>query len=130
MFGKGSRLYSIFRMKCPRCQEGEFYVYRPYNLSKAGELHDHCPVCNLKYEKEPGFFQGAMYVSYALGVAVFVTLWVSMNLFFSNVGVGTQIFVIIATTLVLTPYLYALSKIIWINFFVKYDRAARTKGVN
>lgn len=125
IFGKGSRLYSIFRVKCPQCQEGDFFVSHPYDLKRAGDIHEHCPKCGLKYSKEPGFYYGAMYVSYALGVALFVTLWVSMNLFFNIESTGVQISVIITATLLLTPYLYALSKIIWANFFIKYDRVSK-----
>jgi uncharacterized protein (DUF983 family) len=129
MFGKGSRLYSIFKMKCPRCHEGDFFIDKPYNLKKAGDIHEHCSNCGLKYSKEPGFYYGAMYVAYALAVALFVTLWVSMNLFFDNVSTGMQITIIIIASIGLTPYLYALSKIIWANFFIKYDKDARGDGV-
>src|SRR5574343_139839 len=65
MFGKGSRLYSIFKMRCPRCQEGDFMVSHHYDLSQVGEIHEHCNVCGLKYSNEPGFYYGAMYVAYA-----------------------------------------------------------------
>lgn len=122
LFGKGSRLYSIFKMKCPRCHEGEFFVSHPYDLKHAGEIHEHCSNCGLKYSKEPGFYYGAMYVSYALGVALFVTLWVSMNLFFNVESTAVQLTVIISISLLATPYLYALSKIIWANFFIRYDK--------
>ena len=125
MIGKGSKLYSIFRMKCPRCHEGEFFEAHPYKLGKAGDLHTNCPKCGLKYSKEPGFYYGAMYVAYALTVALFVTIWVSANLFFENVSAGIQIGLVIFSTIVLSPYLYALSKIIWANFFISYDREAR-----
>ncbi len=121
MFGKGSKLYSIFKMKCPRCQEGDFFVSHPYDLKKAGDIHTHCSHCGLKYSKEPGFYYGAMYVSYALGVALFVTLWVSFNLFFPSVSVYGQLITISIASLVLGPYLYALSKIIWANLFIKYE---------
>ena len=126
LFKKGTRLYSIFKRKCPRCHEGDFFVSTPYDLRKAGEIHENCPKCGLKYSKEPGFYYGAMYVSYALGVALFVALWVSMNLFFSDVSTGLQIFIIITVSIILTPYLYALSKIIWANFFIKYDRVNKS----
>lgn len=122
MFGKGSKLYSIFKMKCPRCQEGDFFVSTPYDLKRAGDIHETCSNCNLKYSKEPGFYYGAMYVSYALGVALFVTLWTSFNLFFPSIQIGIQIATIITLTILLTPYLYALSKIIWANLFIKYER--------
>jgi uncharacterized protein (DUF983 family) len=125
MLKKGSILYSVIKFKCPRCQEGEFLVSNPYNLKKAGEIREYCNVCGLKYSKEPGFYYGAMYVSYALAVALFVTLWTSFNLFFKNIPIGWQIGIIVVATLVLTPYLYALSKIIWANIFIKYDKDAR-----
>lgn len=130
IFGKGSKLYSIFKMKCPRCQEGDFFVSHPYDLSKAGDTHENCPKCDLKYSKEPGFYYGAMYVSYALGVALFVTLWVSFNLFFPSVTVGWQIATIVVASLVTAPYLYALSKIIWANFFIRFDEEKEKQEVH
>lgn len=117
-------------MKCPRCQEGEFFVSHPYNLKKAGDIHKHCSECNLKYSKEPGFYYGAMYVSYALGVALFVTLWTSFNLFFPKVTTGVQIGTIITLTVLLAPYLYALSKIIWANFFIKYEKIRESSATD
>lgn len=130
MFGKGSKLYSIFKMKCPRCQEGDFFVSKPYDLKRAGDIHKTCSNCNLKYSKEPGFYYGAMYVSYALGVALFVTLWVSFNLFFPSASIGIQIGTIIGLTILLTPYLYALSKIIWANLFIKYERTRKPEATD
>lgn len=133
LIGKGSKLYSIFRMKCPRCQEGEFYTSHPYDLKNAGNLHEHCSQCGLKYEIEPGFYQGAMYVSYALGVALFVTLWVSFNLFFSWLSTGAQVTIVAVSSLLLTPYMYALSKIIWANLFMKFEKsdlASKKKSID
>lgn len=121
-------MYSIAKMKCPRCQEGDFFVSHPYDLKKAGDIHENCSVCGLKYSKEPGFYYGAMYISYALGVALFVTLWVSLEVFFNIESAGIQVAVIVAFTLVLTPYFYALSKIIWANLFIHYDRYSKSKG--
>jgi uncharacterized protein (DUF983 family) len=127
MFSKGSKLYSISKMKCPQCQEGAFLVSHPYDLSKMGDIHENCEYCGLKYSKEPGFYYGAMYVAYAIGVALFVTLWTSFNLFIPSVSVGFQIFAIITSTVLLSPYIFALSKIIWANMFIKYDKNAINK---
>ncbi len=122
MFGKESKLYSIFKSKCPQCHEGDFFVSSAYDLKHIGDIKETCDHCGLKYEKEPGFYYGAMYVAYALGVATFVTFWVSMNLFFSNVSIGVQIGVIITAIVILSPYLYSLSKIIWANMFIGYKK--------
>lgn len=121
MFSKGSKLYSVLNRKCPQCQEGEFFVSSYYDLKHVGDIKETCDHCGLKYEREPGFYYGAMYVAYGLGVATFVTLWVSMNLFFKNISTGVQIGIIVAAIIVLGPFLYSLSKIIWANMFIIYN---------
>ena len=65
-FLKDSKLYSILHFKCPFCHEGDFFLSHPYDLKHAGDLHEACPVCHRKYEKEPGFYYGAMFISYAI----------------------------------------------------------------
>lgn len=122
LFGKGSKLYSIMKMRCPRCQEGEFFVSHPYDLKNAGDTHEHCDKCGLKYSREPGFYYGAMYVAYALGVALFVTFWVSFNLFFEDVNIWLQVGIISVVSIIAAPYNYALSKIIWANLFIRFDK--------
>lgn len=121
---KGTKLYSILTLTCPQCQEGNFMVGAPYRLKTMGKVKDECDLCGLNYKPETGFYFGAMYVSYALGVAVFVTIWASCNWFFNNVSVWTQIGLVVGALVVLTPYLNALSKIIWANFFMSYKKDA------
>ncbi|MEY3050010.1 MAG: hypothetical protein RL365_2048 [Bacteroidota bacterium] len=121
---KGSKLYSIATMTCPQCQESHMMVSNPYRFSTMGEVKDKCEVCGLDLKPEPGFYYGAMYVSYALGVAVFVTIWASCNWFFDNVGVWTQISLVLIALIGLGPYLYALSKVIWANFFFSFKANA------
>ena len=33
-------------------------------------MHDRCPNCGLHFNREPGYFLGAMYISYGLGLAL------------------------------------------------------------
>lgn len=120
MFSKGSKLYSIFTFTCPQCQEGKFFKAHPYNLKEVGNLHEHCSVCGLKYEKEVGFYYGAMYVSYGLAVGVFIALWLSFYLFFPDLSTATQIWIVVSVSVATGPLLYALSKIIWANLFFSY----------
>jgi uncharacterized protein (DUF983 family) len=133
MFGKGTKMYSIRKFKCPHCQEGKFFVSHVYDLRKVGDVRESCDRCGVHYSKEPGFYFGAMYVAYAIGVALFVALWVSFNLFFDYVSTGVQIIVIVLATVFLSPFIFALSKIIWANMFIPYDPKAlelKEKGVH
>jgi uncharacterized protein (DUF983 family) len=124
---KGTKLYSILHFVCPVCQEGKFFIAHPYNLRKVGDLHENCPNCGLKYEKEVGFYYGAMYVSYALAVAEFVTCWCIFSWFLPWVSTFWEITTIFILTFATGPLKYALSKIIWANLFFRYD-PSKTKG--
>lgn len=114
---KGTKLYSIFNGKCPRCHKGDFYDGLFF---KANPLKE-CSHCKLKYEKEPGFFQGSYYVTYALGVATIVTVWVAMYVLFPKANFDHYLWGVLGTLIVLTPIIYPLSKIIWANFFTSYE---------
>lgn len=121
MFGKKSKLFSIVRMKCPKCHQGNFFEGHPYNFKTIGQVKEKCSNCDLKYSIEPGFFQGSYYVSYALGVALFISIAVLKILFFASISYVSTIILMVSSLVVLSPLLYALSKIIYINLFVNYD---------
>jgi uncharacterized protein (DUF983 family) len=127
MFKKGTKLYSIFKAKCPRCHEGDFFVHKfTYNPGKITKLHDNCPNCNLKYMMEPSFFYGAMYVNYGITVALSIATFVITMLFLSLTLL--QCFAaIIVVLLILAPINMRLSRIIWINMFVAYDKTFNKK---
>jgi len=120
MFDKKSPIYSVLKNKCPRCHEGNFFkTSNPYNLRMFGQLNDRCPVCNEDFRREPGYYFGATYVSYALTVGFGIGLFLLLCVVFS---VEVVPFIITLTTLLilLLPIFYRLSRIIWIHFFVRY----------
>ncbi len=122
---KGSKLYSIFNFKCPRCHQGDVFESKnPYNLSKMFDMHEHCSHCGLRYMIEPAFFYGAMYVSYALTVAIGVATFILIHLFFDP-GVWEVIGTLAAVLVLGSPMVLRLSRIIWMNTFIKYDPERR-----
>ena len=69
---------------------------------------------------EPAFFHGAMYVSYALNVALLIAIF--LVAFFGFKANFTNTFIaMILNLIVLTPYILGLSRNIYINIFVSYD---------
>ena len=118
---KGSKLYSILNNKCPQCQEGDFFYSHPYDIKQLGKKHINCPKCDLKYEREPGFFYGSMYVSYAIGVAVFVAWWLTKALFFPEMGAGVMVLIMAFLQIALAPLSMYVSKLIWLNLFMSCD---------
>lgn len=97
------------------------FQHKPYSFKGVTSLNKKCPHCNTSYQLEPSFFYGSMYVSYALGVALAVAVYVLLLLFGLGKNGLTAFFAIVATIVVLAPYVYQLSKVIWASFFIKYD---------
>ncbi len=82
-----------------------------------------CSHCGLHYEQEPSFFSGAMYVSYALQVALFTTVYVALRVLF-NPSMEAYIFTTIAAAIFLFPVTLRLSRAIYINFFFSYKEGS------
>ena len=121
MFTKGSKLYSVVNNKCPRCNEGDFYKTQPYNLKSFGLKNQSCTVCKLKFEKEPGFFYGSLYITYAFGVALFVTWWIFKTVFFPSMSIDTMVLWMMFIQIVLAPPSLYYGKLIWLNIFESYN---------
>ena len=90
-------------------------------------MYDRCSVCKQNYELEPSFFDGAMYVSYAIQVALFVTVFVAIQVLHPKADVAWYIGGIISLVIILYPIIFRLSRSFWIHFFVGYDE--QTKGL-
>lgn len=122
MVNKGSKLYSVLFFKCPACHEGDFFVSHPYDLTKAGDIYKSCSVCQTKFSKEPGFYYGAMYVSYAISVGLSLFIYLLFNVF--NYDISVELFLLAYSVFILlsSPLIYALSKIIWANIFIKFHK--------
>jgi len=123
-----NKLGATLLMKCPRCHEGDVFVTKnPYAFGKMTVMHEHCPHCNLRYEKEMGFFYGAMYVSYMFNIALFVVATVCYYLFFEDkVDWLWYILGYVFLTVILFPLIYRLSRSLWLQAFNKYDPSKST----
>jgi uncharacterized protein (DUF983 family) len=67
-------LGGIVHQLCPRCREGR--IFRSSIVRGFPRMHENCPVCGLKFQREQGYFLGAMYISFGLGTITIVLLGV------------------------------------------------------
>lgn len=119
-----SKLYSVVRLKCPRCHQGNLFTKsNPYSFKDSMHMPDRCPVCNQDFKIEPGFYIGALWTSFPiviflmtiLSVVLLVVVRMDMNWFF------------VAITLILLalqPMIIRLARAIWINIFVDFEEGA------
>lgn len=123
MIKKGSKLYSILFGTCPKCHEESMYTTKnPYILADTLHINDSCSNCGFKYRIEPSFFYGSMYVSYGVGVAFAVAAFIVSHVLFSS-SLVTAFISIIAILILAMPIIMRVSRNIWINMFVNYDRS-------
>jgi hypothetical protein len=85
-------------------------------------MNETCPVCNLDFDRgEPGYFTGAMYVSYALAIPL-IALFTVIGYLLAR---GRSLFVLVLIAwlvcLPLTPWIWQYSRVIWIHFDRYFD---------
>jgi uncharacterized protein (DUF983 family) len=95
----------------------------PLHLGKVLKMNENCSHCGLKYQIEPSFFYGAMYVSYGLNVAVGVAAFIISNVFI-GLDLVNSFIAIISTIVVAFPFVVRWARNIYINMFISYDPTA------
>lgn len=125
-----NKIQSMFKMKCPRCRKGDLFV-KPFNMSAPLKMHEHCSVCNQKTEPEPGYYFGAMFISY-IWTGTLCLLTVGVTLIFLGWSI-TQSFTLLIAAFILTFFwVMRVSRSIYINVDIRYDpsKIIRTEADN
>lgn len=97
----------------------------PYDLKRFDQMNEQCRCCGESFMKEPGYYTGAMYVSYAYYVALivvsFLLFGVILDLNLNYVLVALSMLIV-----VLTPLVFRMARLTWINFFVSFNAGQKT----
>ena len=80
------------------------------------KMHDNCPKCGLKYELEPGYFYAAMYVGYAINVALSVGVGI-LTYLLTNETESPWIYVttVFLAALILAPANFRYSRVLLLH---------------
>ena len=105
-----SALAGILQQRCPRCRSGN--IFRKSLFLFPG-MHERCPACDLKFEREPGYFLGAMYIGYGLALVTIAILSLLLWWFFrwqiQNAVIGG-----VVLFLPFAPFLTVMARVLWI----------------
>jgi hypothetical protein len=88
---------------------------------KFADMRTSCPCCGQALEPEVGFYYGAMYVSFAFNVAIFVICLVVLYQFVEEITMAMMIGIVAAVVIGLLPVIFRLSRSLWIHIFVRYE---------
>jgi hypothetical protein len=85
-------------------------------------MHEKCEHCELKYEREPSFFYGAMYVSYALTSGWFIIWYVLFLTALKDLDALTFALLMTGSIIALSPLTIRWSRMLWLNFFFTFSK--------
>ena len=111
---------SIWNYKCPRCRKGDLFV-EPFEFKKPLNMHEKCAHCGQRFEPEPGYYFGAMFISYiwtawtALAIVGFCMLALDWSV---EASFGLLIFVSALSYF----FVMRISRSMYIHLDVRYDK--------
>ncbi|WP_233524552.1 DUF983 domain-containing protein [Mucilaginibacter conchicola] len=118
-------MVGLAKAKCPRCRRGDIFSTPTYNFG-GQKMHERCSHCNLYYEREPGYWYVAMFVSYALNVAEMVTFAVGVHILTGSNSPWLYTCVLLGIIFILSPFNYRYSRVIllyWLTPGLHYEPA-------
>ncbi len=120
LFKKESKAYAILHMKCPRCHEGDLFETGSFSFSKPFYMPEKCPKCGQDYYPEPGFYYGAMFISYII-TGWFALILVGVLILVFGLYWLTAFWIMVFSMAILFVWFFRIARSIWINANVKYD---------
>jgi uncharacterized protein (DUF983 family) len=114
---KNTGFGALISAKCPQCRKGQMFPYAPYDIPRFDRMNPCCSNCGLSFEIEPGFYFGAMFVSYAFSVIIFFVVGFSLYLFFHDPPVLVYVCSTFLTILLLYPLTFRYSRVIFLHLF-------------
>ena len=100
---------ALVLQRCPVCCQGPIY-------ERGMKMHPRCPVCNVLFEREPGYYLGAMYISYALAIVFLVTGLYVGHWFFPDIDLGWMVLICAVCFAPFVPMVTRYSRVIWMFF--------------
>lgn len=119
---KTSLLKSVYHCKCPRCRKGDMFLRGElFNPLKFSVMNKNCSHCGQSFEPEPGYYFGAMFISYAINTALFISVWIALYHFKEDYSLTLLLTILGVAALVFLPFIYRISRSIWIAIFVRFE---------
>ena len=111
---------SFLKARCPQCREGKIFKFPAYNILHFADTNDRCPHCHLFFEREPGFFTGAMYTGYAISVATFLLSFLICQFFLGDPALWVYIAFTVGLTFLLAPFNFRYSRVLLLYAFIRF----------
>jgi len=120
---KLSTVRDMLLQRCPRCRIGGIFRYSIFRGFP--KMNERCPVCDLRFDREPGYFLGAMYVSYGIGV-VFVAVVAAILWYVTGWWITKDTIWAVVLFLPFAPTITLFARVLWIYLDQTIDPERRS----
>lgn len=130
MATSSSSLMGIVQQRCPRCHQGRLFTHSALSLAHFTEMPETCPVCHQTYEPEPGFYWGAMYISFAFSTGIMLVVGFGVYYLLHDPATWVYITCVAVAAVLLTPLSLRYSRTLMLYWFggVHYDARYAKSG--
>lgn len=116
------RLWALLRQRCPRCFRGAIFA-------RWMQMNDPCPVCGQLFQREEGYFLGAMYVSYALGCGLVSAGYFTLMALWPNLSSLQICLILLGAYVPLMPVIFRYSRVIFLHLDYLVSSGSSSAGV-
>ncbi len=101
--------------KCPKCHQTKVFQSSNLFTFRTNKMNKECTSCHLDFAKEPGFYWGAMFVSYALALLEGGIIYGICRLLGTETFDDINLYAVVAGILVFAPFNFRQSRLIWLS---------------
>lgn len=107
----------ILSLKCPNCGKSKVFYKNENSFISFPKMKEDCESCHYHFDREPGYFLGAMYVSYGLAVFEGIFTFLSAKFLIPNMSTFGMALLTVIVIMLCAIWNYKLARIIWMNIF-------------
>lgn len=105
---KPGYIKTIAHQRCPKCRKG--IVFR-----HGMEMNNKCPYCGARFDREPGFFTGAMHLGTIIALPVALLLMFVLMVVLPDVHPALHGLLAMIGVLPIIPLTVRLSRVLWLD---------------
>jgi uncharacterized protein (DUF983 family) len=131
MAAPASPVLALLALRCPHCHEGRLFTHSAFRLTHFTDMPERCAVCSVPLEPEPGFYWGAMFISYGFNVATVLAIGALLYWLGGDPDVWVYVLTVTVAALLLAPSALRYSRALMLYWFggarYRYD-PSRQRG--
>lgn len=89
-------------------------------------MHERCPHCHLKFEREPGYFLGSIYINYGISALLLVVGWISLRYLLGVESLALVGWSLGGFCVLFGMFFFRYARALWLALDCQFDRSIFT----